>query len=149
MSDVRALLKAKRQEARITHPLASYTSAGQLRCIACGTAVKHASAWEGHIGSKAHRTNAARLREERAREEERERESLKRKAMEVDGAVGANGGAKVDANEVTEVEGEEEQEEEAAEVEKEEEEDGDSDEDEAEGEYEVESILDRRMVAVS
>ena len=92
MSDVRALLKAKRQEARITHPLASYTSAGQLRCIACGTAVKHASAWEGHIGSKTHRTNAARLREERAREEERERESLKRKAMEVDGADGDDDG---------------------------------------------------------
>lgn len=88
MSDVRALLKAKRQEARVTHPLASYTSTGQLRCIACGTAVKHASAWEGHIGSKAHRTNAARLREERAREEERERErereSLKRKMAEME-----------------------------------------------------------------
>ena len=74
MSDVRALLKAKRQEARITHPLASYTSAGQLRCIACGTAVKHASAWEGHVGSKAHRTNAARLRQEQARAAQREQE---------------------------------------------------------------------------
>lgn len=90
MADVRALLKAKRQEVRITHPLASYTTSGQLRCLACSTIVKHASAWEGHIGSKAHRTNAARLREERAREarrleeEERERESLKRKAMDVD-----------------------------------------------------------------
>ncbi|KAI0350054.1 hypothetical protein OH77DRAFT_1431441 [Trametes cingulata] len=88
MADARALLRAKRQEARIDHPLASYTSAGQLRCIACSTIVKHATAWEGHIGSKTHRTNAARLREERAREEQRlaeERESLKRKAMEVDG----------------------------------------------------------------
>ncbi|RPD60972.1 hypothetical protein L226DRAFT_53475 [Lentinus tigrinus ALCF2SS1-7] len=87
MADVRALLKAKRQEVRITHPLATYTSSGQLRCVACGTAVKHASAWEGHIGSKSHRTNAARLREERAREAQRaaeEQESLKRKAMEVD-----------------------------------------------------------------
>ncbi|KAI0749887.1 hypothetical protein C8Q80DRAFT_653728 [Daedaleopsis nitida] len=88
MSDVRALLKAKRQEARITHPLATYTSSGQLRCIACNSTVKHASAWEGHIGSKTHRTNAARLREERTRaaqREEEERETLKRKAMEVDG----------------------------------------------------------------
>lgn len=87
MSDARALLRAKRQEARIDHPLATYTSSGVLRCIACGTTVKHATAWEGHIGSKAHRTAAARLREERAREEQRlaaERESLKRKAMEVD-----------------------------------------------------------------
>ncbi|KAI0636179.1 hypothetical protein C8Q77DRAFT_1155892 [Trametes polyzona] len=87
MADARALLRAKRQEVRIDHPLASYNASGQLRCIACGTAVKHATAWEGHIGSKTHRTNAARLREERAREErrlaeERERESLKRKTME-------------------------------------------------------------------
>ncbi|KAJ3009632.1 hypothetical protein NUW54_g2722 [Trametes sanguinea] len=91
MADARALLRAKRQEARIEHPLASYNAAGQLRCIACGIAIKQATAWEGHIGSKTHRTNAARLREERAREEqrlaeERERESLKRKAMDVDGA---------------------------------------------------------------
>ncbi|KAI0663699.1 hypothetical protein C8Q70DRAFT_1042378 [Cubamyces menziesii] len=87
MADARALLRAKRQEARIEHPLASYNAAGQLRCIACGTIVKHATAWEGHIGSKTHRTNAARLREERAREEQRlaeEREKLKRKAMDVD-----------------------------------------------------------------
>ncbi|GJE85659.1 hypothetical protein PsYK624_017380 [Phanerochaete sordida] len=67
MSDVRALLKAKRQEARVTHPLAAYSASGQLRCTACGTAVKHASSWEGHIGSKAHRVNAARLREEEER----------------------------------------------------------------------------------
>ncbi|KAJ3877229.1 hypothetical protein F5051DRAFT_11244 [Lentinula edodes] len=75
MADVRALLKAKRQEARITHPLALYSQSGQLRCTACGTIVKHASAWEGHLGSKAHRTNVARLKEqERAREEQRLRE---------------------------------------------------------------------------
>ncbi|KAJ4479946.1 hypothetical protein J3R30DRAFT_2555560 [Lentinula aciculospora] len=75
MADVRALLKAKRQEARITHPLASYNQSGQLRCTACGTIVKHASAWEGHLGSKAHRTHVARLKEqERAREEQRFRE---------------------------------------------------------------------------
>ncbi|KAI9066101.1 hypothetical protein FKP32DRAFT_1610274 [Trametes sanguinea] len=91
MADARALLRAKRQEARIEHPLASYNAAGQLRCIACGIPIKQATAWEGHIGSKTHRTNAARLREERAREEqrlaeERERESLKRKAMDVDRA---------------------------------------------------------------
>jgi zinc finger protein 830 len=47
MSDARALLKAKRQEARVTHSLAAYNSSGQLRCLACGTLVKHASAWEG------------------------------------------------------------------------------------------------------
>lgn len=64
MTDVRALLKAKRQEVRVNHPLASYTSSGQLRCVACGTIVKQSSSWQGHVGSKAHRTNAARLREE-------------------------------------------------------------------------------------
>ncbi|PIL29883.1 hypothetical protein GSI_08092 [Ganoderma sinense ZZ0214-1] len=89
MSDARALLRAKRQEVRINHPLATYTSSGQLRCIACEANVKHASSWEGHIGSKAHRTSAARLREERAKaaqREEEELESLKRKAMEIDEA---------------------------------------------------------------
>ena len=63
MADVRALLKAKRQEARIKHPLASYNHNGQVRCIACATIVKHASAWEGHLGSKVHRTNVAQLKE--------------------------------------------------------------------------------------
>lgn len=64
MSDVRALLKAKRQEARIDHPYASYNSSGQLKCLICGTTVKHASAWEGHLGSKPHRVNVVREREE-------------------------------------------------------------------------------------
>ncbi|KAK0193602.1 hypothetical protein F5146DRAFT_926119 [Armillaria mellea] len=70
MADVRALLKAKRQEARISHPLASYSSSGQLRCSACGTIVKHSSAWEGHLGSKSHRTTVARLKEEERKKEE-------------------------------------------------------------------------------
>ncbi|KAH7912014.1 hypothetical protein BJ138DRAFT_845645 [Hygrophoropsis aurantiaca] len=86
MADVRALLKAKRQEVRINHPLASYTSGGQLRCVICVTAIKHASAWEGHLGSKAHRMNVLRLKEEeRVREQkqhEEEATSSKRKADE-------------------------------------------------------------------
>ncbi|THV02782.1 hypothetical protein K435DRAFT_564996, partial [Dendrothele bispora CBS 962.96] len=87
MADVRALLKAKRQEARITHPLASYNSTGQLRCSACGTAIKHASAWEGHLGSKIHRTTVARLKEEeriqqeQRLQEEQEREEQKTAVM--------------------------------------------------------------------
>jgi len=64
MSDVRALLRAKRQEVRISHPLASYTTSGQLRCLICSTLVKFASAWEGHLGSKAHRARVARIKEE-------------------------------------------------------------------------------------
>ena len=73
MSDVRALLKAKRQEARINHPFASYNLSGQLKCSICGTTVKHASAWEGHLGSKAHRTNVVRQREEERLEKEKSR----------------------------------------------------------------------------
>ena len=63
MADVRALLKAKRQEARIAHPFATYTVSDQLKCVVCGTLIKHASAWEGHLGSKLHRTNTTRLKE--------------------------------------------------------------------------------------
>ncbi|KAG5219955.1 Zinc finger protein [Salix suchowensis] len=77
MADVRALLKAKRQEARINHPLAAYSQSGQLRCTACSSVVKHASAWEGHLGSKAHRTNVARLKnEERLREGRKRQRAL-------------------------------------------------------------------------
>jgi zinc finger protein 830 len=77
MADARSLLRVKRQEARISHPLASYNAAGQLRCNICGTLVKFASAWEGHLGSKAHRTNVARVKEEeriRAAQEKAEME---------------------------------------------------------------------------
>jgi zinc finger protein 830 len=88
MSDVRSLLKAKRQEIRIDHPLASYTSSGQLRCIVCETTIKHPSAWDGHLGSKAHRTNATRIREEERKRKELELEEeakrLKRKVPEDD-----------------------------------------------------------------
>lgn len=68
MADVRALLKAKRQEARISHPYAAYNPSGQLKCSVCGLVIKHASAWEGHLGSKSHRTNVARMREEEKRQ---------------------------------------------------------------------------------
>ena len=86
MSDVRALLKAKRLEARIQHPYASYTSTGQLRCTACETVIKQASAWAGHVGSKSHRENVARQRVSHAadREEETTRPTGKRKVGEDD-----------------------------------------------------------------
>lgn len=90
MSDVRTLLKAKRQEIRIDHPLASYTPNGQLRCVICETSIKHPSAWDGHLGSKGHRTNAVRIREEERRRKELELEleeeakRLKRKVPEDD-----------------------------------------------------------------
>lgn len=74
MSDARALLQARRKEsaARVSHPYATYTAAGQLRCVVCGTAVR--GAWEGHIGSKAHRVNAVRAREEAAKKRRMEEE---------------------------------------------------------------------------
>ncbi|KAF9474683.1 hypothetical protein BDN70DRAFT_299366 [Pholiota conissans] len=83
MADVRALLKAKRQEARITHPYATYTTAGQLKCSVCGSIVKFASAWEGHLGSKLHRTNVVRMREEEKRQREIQ-EQQQAQAAEVD-----------------------------------------------------------------
>jgi len=87
MSDVRALLKAKRQEVQINHPLATYSQkTGQLRCTVCNTIVKHPSAWEGHLGSKSHRTNVARIKEEeRLKEAQRAKDEAvkgKRKAEE-------------------------------------------------------------------
>ncbi|TFK40076.1 hypothetical protein BDQ12DRAFT_482502 [Crucibulum laeve] len=86
MADVRALLKAKRQEARISHPLATYSNTGQLKCLVCNTLVKHASAWEGHLGSKIHRTNVARLKEEeRIREEQRMKEQEELQEREAKG----------------------------------------------------------------
>ena len=92
MSDARSLLRAKRQEVRVTHPLASYTASGQLRCLACGTSIKQGTSWEGHVGSKQHRMSAARLREEeqrRAQEEELQRQ--KRKASEEESDEGDEG----------------------------------------------------------
>lgn len=85
MSDVRALLKAKRQEARIQHPYASYTSTGQLRCTVCDMVVKQASAWVGHVGSKAHRENAKqRISQAIDQQEETTRSVGKRKVGEDD-----------------------------------------------------------------
>ncbi|KAF7327552.1 hypothetical protein MKEN_00334200 [Mycena kentingensis (nom. inval.)] len=101
MADVRALLKAKRQEAQISHPLATYSN-GQLRCIACGP-VKHASAWEGHVGSKLHRTNVARLREEERKADERRRiaEEEEERARSI-----ANGKRKADTQDMDDADAE-------------------------------------------
>ncbi|KAI0259858.1 hypothetical protein BC834DRAFT_973893 [Gloeopeniophorella convolvens] len=85
MADVRALLKAKRAEARIVHPYAAYTPAGALRCTACSAGVRHAGAWEGHLGSKAHRVAVARARAAAAAEAEAAAAATsKRQAEEAD-----------------------------------------------------------------
>lgn len=82
MADVRALLKAKRQEARINHPHAAYGANGALRCTACGVAVKFASAWEGHLGSKSHRVAVANLKAKAEQSAARATTLSKRKAEE-------------------------------------------------------------------
>ncbi|KAI5987166.1 hypothetical protein EDC04DRAFT_2822958 [Pisolithus marmoratus] len=100
MSDVRSLLKAKRQEARVNHPLAAYSSSGQLRCVVCTTSVKHAAAWQGHLGSKEHRINAARIREDGIGKQQGQQQDLigketlqgaKRKADEPEWAADVDG----------------------------------------------------------
>jgi len=105
MADVRALLKAKRSEQRITHPFAAYSAKGDLRCTACGTVVKHASAWSGHVGSKAHRVNVARVKEEEMKKA-KEEEERKRKLEEEDEGSEDERGAK---RQRTDGEGEEEE----------------------------------------
>ena len=89
MADVRALLKAKREEQRISHPCAAYNQGGQLRCTACSTIIKYSSAWNGHLGSKSHRTNAARVKEEEKIKEakEDERRIGKRRVVSGDGGL--------------------------------------------------------------
>ena len=80
MSDVRSLLKAKRQEVRVNHPLAAYSEeTGRLRCIICSTIIKHPSAFDGHLGSKQHRLNVTRLKEEERLKETQLEEHTKRK----------------------------------------------------------------------
>jgi zinc finger protein 830 len=103
MADVRALLKAKRQEARITHPYAAYGSNGALRCTACGVPVKFASAWEGHLGSKSHRIAVANLKAKQEEVSARATSTTvmsKRKA----GEDGADEGGGFDDDEQMEVE---------------------------------------------
>ncbi|KZT02901.1 uncharacterized protein LAESUDRAFT_386706 [Laetiporus sulphureus 93-53] len=84
MTDVRSLLKAKRQEVRVKHPLVSYTASGQLRCIACGIVIKQGTSWDGHVGSKAHRINAVHLKEQRQRQEMEREEALLRQKRKAD-----------------------------------------------------------------
>ncbi|KAK8849783.1 hypothetical protein IAR55_005119 [Kwoniella newhampshirensis] len=79
--DARSLLRAKKAEARISHPYAAYTAAGVLRCSICAVPVKQ---WDAHLLTKQHRTSVAR---ERA---EQEKAKSKRPA-EDSGAGGGSG----------------------------------------------------------
>jgi len=71
MSDARSLLRARKADAtsRINHPYAAYNASGQLRCTVCVIAIKNATAWAGHLGSKIHRTNVAQLKAKQAESE--------------------------------------------------------------------------------
>ncbi|WWC73820.1 uncharacterized protein I206_107792 [Kwoniella pini CBS 10737] len=55
--DAKSLLRAKKAEARITHPYAAYNAAGVLRCSICAVPVKQ---WDAHLLTKQHRQSAAR-----------------------------------------------------------------------------------------
>ncbi|EJD48998.1 hypothetical protein AURDEDRAFT_135910 [Auricularia subglabra TFB-10046 SS5] len=79
--DARSLLRQKREAARVEHPYASYAS-GSLRCTVCGVAVKDGGGWDGHLGSKAHRKNLARVREEQKAQELQQQQQRKRPAPE-------------------------------------------------------------------
>ncbi|WVR07954.1 hypothetical protein IAU60_004997 [Kwoniella sp. DSM 27419] len=60
--DARSLLRAKKAEARITHPYAAYNAAGVLRCSVCAVPVKQ---WDAHLLTKQHRTSVARDKAEK------------------------------------------------------------------------------------
>ncbi|EIW71422.1 hypothetical protein TREMEDRAFT_22984, partial [Tremella mesenterica DSM 1558] len=70
--DARSLLRAKKAEARIDHPYASYSSAGQLRCSICAIPVKQ---WEAHLVTKQHRQSVQREREAQAKAAAKKRPS--------------------------------------------------------------------------
>ncbi|WVW87041.1 hypothetical protein I302_109097 [Kwoniella bestiolae CBS 10118] len=59
--DAKSLLRAKKAEARITHPYAAYNSAGVLRCSICATPVKQ---WDAHLLTKQHRQSVLREKAE-------------------------------------------------------------------------------------
>ncbi|KZW02875.1 hypothetical protein EXIGLDRAFT_759583 [Exidia glandulosa HHB12029] len=78
--DARSLLRAKREQAKIEHPYASYAS-GQLKCTICATPIKDGAAWDGHLGSKAHRKNIQRLKAEQEAATQAAQRPAKRQAQ--------------------------------------------------------------------
>ncbi|WVN87471.1 uncharacterized protein L203_102653 [Cryptococcus depauperatus CBS 7841] len=78
--DARSLLRAKKAEAKIVHPYASYTAAGSLRCSICSVPVKQ---WDAHLLTKQHRVSAAR---EKAEKEKMERAKRPRQETTAEGS---------------------------------------------------------------
>ncbi|WRT69823.1 uncharacterized protein IL334_006814 [Kwoniella shivajii] len=74
--DAKSLLRAKKAEARITHPYATYTAAGVMRCSICAVPVKQ---WDAHLLTKQHRTSVAREKSGKEREKEKENSLLAQK----------------------------------------------------------------------
>lgn len=64
------LLRAKKAEARINHPYATYNVSGVLRCSICAVPVKQ---WDAHLLTKQHRTSVAREKAEREKSERAKR----------------------------------------------------------------------------
>ncbi|TXT12995.1 hypothetical protein VHUM_01396 [Vanrija humicola] len=93
--DAKSLLRARKATtARIEHPHASYTAAGQLRCAICAVPVNQ---WDAHVLTKQHRQSAARekaqadkAKAKRRAEEEREA-GVKRAKVEHGGSDNDDG----------------------------------------------------------
>ncbi|UOH84497.1 hypothetical protein LQV05_001298 [Cryptococcus neoformans] len=68
--DAKSLLRAKKAEARINHPYATYNVSGVLRCSICAVPVKQ---WDAHLLTKQHRTSVAREKAEREKSERAKR----------------------------------------------------------------------------
>ena len=59
----RALLRAAAQQARITHPAASYSSDGALSCRVCRVAISSAGLFDPHLQTGLHKQKLAELKE--------------------------------------------------------------------------------------
>ncbi|WWD20409.1 hypothetical protein CI109_104885 [Kwoniella shandongensis] len=95
--DARSLLRAKKAEARISHPYAAYNAAGVLRCSICAVPVKQ---WDAHLLTKQHRTSVAR--------EKAEQEKARSKRAAEDSAGGGGKRARTAQTAVPQEEEEEE-----------------------------------------
>ncbi|KAL1412566.1 hypothetical protein Q8F55_000313 [Vanrija albida] len=62
--DAKSLLRARKATARVEHPHAAYTAAGQLRCAICAVPVNQ---WDAHLLTKQHRQSAAREKAQAAK----------------------------------------------------------------------------------
>ncbi|QIX01876.1 hypothetical protein AMS68_007393 [Peltaster fructicola] len=81
MADVRSMLRAERESRRITHPHASYTSAGNLLCNICEVPIKSERAWNAHLHTTQHSLRLGRERDA-AQARSSQPSGKKRKAVE-------------------------------------------------------------------